>query len=674
MNKTDKKIKQQLVTSALPYANGSIHLGHLVEYIQTDIWVRFQKLMGNQTYYFCADDTHGTPVMIAAKNQNISPEEMIKKMQEEHYHDLSSFQIEFTNYYSTNSPENQNLSDEIFLKLKEAGHIYQREIEQAFCQKDNIFLPDRFIKGTCPSCGSQDQYGDSCDSCGTTYSPLELIDPHCAICHQAPTQKKSIHYFFKLKDFAPQLEKWYSDGTHVSAGVAKKMSEWFKGGLNDWDISRDGPYFGFKIPGEENKYYYVWLDAPVGYMASSKNFFTKQGKPELFDMFWREDNDFEIYHFIGKDIMYFHTLFWPAELMGAGFQTPRSVFIHGFLTINGEKMSKSKGTFILARDYLKHLDTSYLRFYYAAKLSDAMDDIDLNFQDFTFKINSDLVGNFINIFSRLIGNIAKKIDYKLGSMDDQGQALFKEILDKKDKIFTLYEERKFSQATREIMQVGDRINKYINDHEPWTLVKNDKEKATTVITVSLNAARLMAAYLKPILPEITLKIEKLLNIEPITFSNLDFTMENHRINPYEHLIERVDEKKIEQMMEESKESLTKNKKVSGPESAEISMEDFSKIDLRVGVIKEAFDVEGADKLLNLKIDLGPLGVRNVFAGIKKAYTPDQLIGKKCLVLVNLKARKMKFGISEAMVLATGEGEQISLLVPDTEAKVGDRVK
>lgn len=547
--------KNILVTSALPYANGSIHLGHLVEYIQTDIWVRYHKLAGNQVYYFCADDTHGTPVMIAAKKKGITPEELIEKVQIEHEEDLGSFQIDFTNYYSTNSPENHSLSDEIFLKLQKKGHIYQKEIEQAYCETDKMFLPDRFIKGTCPNCGALNQYGDSCDSCGSTYTPLDLVDAKCAVCDDSPSQKKSGHYFFKLKDFEKELKSWFQKGDHVSEGVAKKMDDWFQKGLNDWDISRDGPYFGFKIPGEDNKYYYVWLDAPVGYMASSKNYFDRENLGGFFNKFWREKNDWHVYHFIGKDIMYFHTLFWPAKLMGADFQVPKGVFIHGFLTVNGEKMSKSKGTFILSSVYRKYLDTSYLRFYYASKLSDTMDDIDLNFKDFEFKINSDLVGNFINIFSRIGGGIAKKMDFRIGVMDDEGRSLFNKILSKKEDILSCYESRKFSRAMREIMAVGDLINKYINDKEPWNLVKEEMAAAKIVLSTGLNCAKVMTAFLKPVIPDIAREIELLLNIEPLNFDNMDKIIENHKINPYKHLVTRVDEKKINEMIEKNEESL-----------------------------------------------------------------------------------------------------------------------
>ena len=679
-------MKNILVTSALPYANGQIHLGHLVEYIQTDIWVRYQKMAGNQTYYFCADDTHGTPIMLAAKKAAITPEQLIAQVKKDHYRDLSAFHVDFTNFHSTHSPENEKLAVLFFNKANEKGHINKKQINQAYCEHDKMFLPDRFIKGTCPKCKATEQYGDSCEVCGTTYSPTDLIDAQCALCGTKPIQKESDHYFFKLSDFSDKLQEWYAAGNHVNESVAKKMQDWFEAGLNDWDISRDGPYFGFKIPGEENKFFYVWMDAPIGYIASALNYFEEKNQKDVFEKFWQNDNEFKIYHFIGKDIMYFHTLFWPAQLMAADFKTPNAVFVHGFLTINGEKMSKSKGTFIQASTYSKHLDPNYLRFYYATKLSDTMDDLDLNLDDFLFRVNSDLVGNFINIFSRS-ASIAKKLDNRLGHMDAEGKNLCSSIIDSKEKIQDLFRNRQFAKAMKEITSLGDIINKYIHEQEPWQIIKQDSERARVIITNALNAAKILAGYLKPVLPELIGKIEDFFRIEPITFNNLSSIMEDHQISQYQHLIQRVDKKQIEKMLQDSKQSLNDKKQTSNTkssqkikaqetnlESSEISIDDLFKVDLRVGLIIDAKDVPEADKLLQLTINLGELGTRNVFAGIKKAYSPQELIQKKCVVVANLKPRKMKFGVSEAMIMATGEGESLSLMIPDKKADPGDKLK
>lgn len=670
-------MRKILITSALPYANGSIHLGHLVEYIQTDIWVRFHKMQQNEAYYFCADDTHGTPIMLAAQKEGISPEELIDRVHKEHYRDLTAFQIEFTNYHSTNSAENQELANLFFERFKQKGHIYEQEIEQAYCEHDRMFLPDRFIKGKCPKCGAEDQNGDSCEVCGTTYSPLELAESYCAICGQKPVVKRSSHYFFRLSDFAEALKKWHSEGDHVNQGVSRKMDEWFQAGLNDWDISRDGPYFGFRIPGEEDKFFYVWMDAPIGYIASSRNYFDRV-KPDYFEKFWHKDSDWEVYHFIGKDIMYFHTLFWPAQLMGADFKVPDGVFVHGFLTVNGEKMSKSKGTFIQAETYLKHLDTSYLRYYYASKLTDSMEDIDLNLEDFLYKNNSDLVGNFINILSRLGGSIGKKFDYHLSSPEEEGERLLQDLLGHKEEIVELYEKRNFARVVREITALGDKVNKFINEKEPWAVVKNDVETARRIATTGLNGARIIAAYLKPIVPELVEQIEQQLDIEPLTFANLDQFMIDHTFKPYKHLLKRIEQKYIDNMLEDSKKSLAPAKKGGSENSAEdsgvISIEELFQVDLRIGQIISAAEVQGADKLLQLRVDVGELGQKNIFAGLKQAYSAEELVSKKIAVVANLKPRKMKFGVSEAMLLATGDKESISLVVPDRQAKPGERLK
>ncbi|MBE8363703.1 methionine--tRNA ligase [Leptospira borgpetersenii] len=694
-----------LVTSALPYANGPIHLGHVLEGIQTDIWVRFQKAIGNECYFFCADDTHGTPVMLAARKEKITPEQLIERVGQEHYTDLTSFGINYDNYDSTHSKANQEISKDIYLKLKEKGHISKRSIEQAYCEKDRMFLPDRFIKGTCPNCNSKNQYGDNCEVCGATYNPKDLIDSHCTLCGTPPVVKNSDHIFFKLGNFHKKteqsnvdfdLQSWIetSEAVSESEGVKKKLKEWFDAGLQDWDISRDGPYFGFEIPGEKNKYFYVWLDAPVGYMASSKNFFEKNfpNEPNKFDSFWKDKNS-EIVHFIGKDILYFHTLFWPAMLEGSGYRSPSKIHVHGFIGVNGEKMSKSRGTFIKAKTFAKFLDAEHLRFYLAAKLGPGMDDIDLSFDDFVNKVNADLVGNLINSVSRVSTTILDTLDRTLGTVSEEGLALLEEILTQPVKtgirddsiqniIKTAYEQRNYAKVMREITRLGDRVNRYVNDNAPWKLIKENPEKAREIVTAVLNASRFLAIYLYPVVPKISEQIYKLLNLKGSPeFKDLDKSriLEKTKINPYEMITKRVDEKAIKVMLEENKQS-EHPKKEEIPKSSnkeegiEISIEELSKVELRVGEIVEAKPVEGADKLVNVKVDLGELGIKNVFAGIKIAYQPENLKGLKVVVVANLKPRKMKFGISEAMLLASGEGESLSLFVPHKDARPGDRLK
>ena len=663
-----------LVTSALPYANGSIHLGHLLEAIQTDIYVRFQKAIGNECYYFCADDTHGTPVMLAAKKEGITPEKLVERIKEEHYTDLVSFYILYDNYHSTNTPENKYYSEDIYNKLKSKNHISEREIEQSYCNHDKMFLPDRFIKGTCPKCSTKDQYGDGCESCGNTYSPKDLIDSKCVICNNTPTLKKSKHLFFKLADFEVQLKKWMEEGNHIDSGVKKKLSEWFLEGLQEWDISRDGPYFGFQIPGEIDKYFYVWLDAPIGYMASSKNYFDRVDK-EKFDEFWKS-KEYEIVHFIGKDILYFHALFWPAMLMGADYNTPSRVNVHGFLMVNGEKMSKSRGTFIKGETYRKYLDPEHYRFYLASKLNDSMEDLDLNFSDFILKINSDLIGNFVNIFSRVSTSILDKLDRRLGNINSEGEVLINECISMKDEIQKYYDSRNYSKAIREIMKLSDSINKYVNDNAPWNLIKQDKEKAREVVTNTLNAGKILAIYLKPVLPMITERIFRILDIKNTSFLDINEKIENKVIGLYEFLSMRVDEKAVEKMIEENKVSDIEKKEEKTPinENGLIKIEDLSKVELRVGLIIEALDVVGADKLVNVKVDLGEKGIKNVFAGIKSSYKPEELKGMSVVVVANLEPRKMKFGISEAMLLAVGKDDTLSLFVPHRSANPGDLLK
>ena len=664
------KKEKYLVTTALPYANGPIHLGHVLEAIQTDIWVRFQKASGNECYFFCADDTHGTPVMLAAKKENITPEELIARIQKEHYRDLTAFHISYDNYYTTNSEENRQFSEEIYLQLKQKGHISEKEIEQSFCEHDNMFLPDRFIKGTCPKCGAQDQYGDNCESCGASYSPRDLKQSHCAICGNTPVLKKSRHFFFMLQDFSESLQTFIRNPQVLQEGVSKKLEEWFQTGLQEWDISRDGPYFGFKIPGEENKYFYVWLDAPVGYMASSKNFF---GESSVFDSFWKTGEG-KIVHFIGKDILYFHTLFWPAMLEGAGLQKPSRVNVHGFLTVNGEKMSKSRGTFIRASIFVRHQDPEHFRFYLASKLSSGLDDIDLNFQDYISKINSDLIGNLVNIVSRIATSILDKLDRKIGVLSGEGKLILNELLDAKGEIMENYDSRNYSKVIRKITALGDIVNKYVNDNAPWVLIKDDKEKAREIVTTSLNCARVLAIYLGPVVPDISEKILKMLGVCGAGFAEAGDVQENISVEPYQMISRRTEEKAIQEMIEQSKEtSITVGKQEKKESEGLVSIEDLTKVQLVIGEIVEASAVEGADKLLNIKVNTGN-AVKNVFAGIKSAYKPGELQGLKVVVVNNLQPRKMKFGISEAMLLATGSGDTLYLVVPHRDAQAGDILK
>lgn len=685
--------KKILVTSALPYANGSIHLGHVLEAVQTDIWVRFQKLIGNKCHFFCADDTHGTPIMIAAKKLGKTPEEMIEAVQKEHYRDLTSFLVQYDNYYTTNSPENKEFSESIYLTLKKKGHIVSRNIEQSYCEHDKMFLPDRFIKGTCPKCGAKDQYGDSCEVCGTSYSPKDLKDSSCAICGNSPVLKESKHLFFKLQDFQTQLKTWMEEGNRLNEGAQKKLQEWFHSGLQEWDISRDGPYFGFAIPEEENKYFYVWLDAPIGYMAASKNYFKDE---KIFNEYWK-DGKGEIVHFIGKDILYFHGLFWPAMLMGSDYKTPTQLNVHGFLTVNGEKMSKSRGTFINASTFAKYLDTEHFRFYMACRLGSGMEDVDISFDDFISRVNSDLIGNLVNLVSRVSTSILDKMERMLGSLSNEGNVLVQELLSKELEIKESYESRNYSKVMREITALGDKVNKYVNDYAPWNLVKTDLEKAREVVTTSLNCAKILFTYLAPVTPKISENVKILFQLDSLDFLNLGQTLENKILAPYQMLSKRVEEKNISVMIEETKaefekanpkketETTTKTttkivenqngKDVSQPnDNGFITIDELSKVELRVGEILEAGPVEGADKLLYVKVNLGEKGIKNVFAGIKVAYEAKDLVGKKVVVVANLKPRQMKFGLSEAMLLASGKEKSLSLFVPDKDANPGDLLK
>ena len=673
-----------LVTSALPYANGSIHLGHLVEYIQTDIWVRFQKMQGHTVHYVCADDTHGTPIMLRAEKEGVTPEALIESVHQEHAADFAEFLVNFDNYYSTNAPENKALSQSIYKKLKAAGKIATKTIEQFYDPVKNMFLPDRFIKGECPKCHAKDQYGDSCEVCGATYNPTELINAYSAVSGAAPIRKETEHYFFKLSECEDFLKEWTRSGT-LQGEAANKMGEWFESGLNDWDISRDAPYFGFEIPDAPGKYFYVWLDAPIGYMASFMNLCAKQGLD--FDEYWQADATTELYHFIGKDILYFHALFWPATLEFSGHRKPTKIFSHGFLTVNGEKMSKSRGTFITARSYLDHIkNPEYLRYYYAAKLNSSMEDIDLSLDDFVARVNSDLVGKYINIASRTAGFINKRFAGKLQSAADNMEVA--EIKSAAMLIASAYEAREYGKAIREIMRLADIANGYVADKAPWVMAKQEGQDAELqqVCSAALEMFRLLTLYLKPVLPKLALEIEQFLNITALTWESVDLSLvEGHGINAYEHLITRIEPTLIAAMTEANKENLTATAQVSAPilapiapelaDAEYISIDDFAKVDLRIAKIVNAEHVEGAEKLLKLTLDIGEATTRQVFAGIKSAYDPATLVGRLTVMVANLAPRKMKFGMSEGMVLAASDDRGGPfILSPDAGAQFGMRVK
>ncbi|MCU7920749.1 MAG: methionine--tRNA ligase [Candidatus Thiodiazotropha sp. (ex Epidulcina cf. delphinae)] len=682
MNNTPRKI---LVTSALPYANGPIHIGHLVEYIQTDIWVRFQKMRGHQCLYVCADDAHGTPIMLRARQEGITPEQLIARMAEEHQTDFAEFRVGFDNYHSTHSAENQWFANTIYERNRDGGHIAKRTITQAYDPLERMFLPDRFIKGTCPKCGAEEQYGDNCEVCGASYSPAELKNPVSAVSGATPEQRESDHYFFKLADFEAMLKQW-TRGGHLQAEVANKLDEWFEAGLQEWDISRDAPYFGFEIPDHPGKYFYVWLDAPIGYMASFKHLCDNTEGLEFND-FWAPDAAAELYHFIGKDIIYFHTLFWPAMLHGAGYRTPDAIFTHGFLTVDGAKMSKSRGTFIKARTYLDHLNPEYLRYYFAAKLGAGVDDIDLNLEDFAQRVNSDLVGKVVNIASRCAGFVSKRFAGRLSETLSE-QALFDDFIRAGNRIADHYEKREFSRAVREIMALADRANQYIDEMKPWVVAKQEGEEPAlqAICSMGLNLFRLLIGYLRPILPATAEAAERFLGIEPLTWASLTTPLNGHTIGKFKPLMTRVEPKQIEAMLAHSKEDLAAQSPAAEagpaadstlarePIAETVQFDDFTKLDLRVARIAKAEEVDGADKLLRLTLDLDG-ETRNVFAGIKSAYSPEELEGKLTVMVANLAPRKMRFGVSEGMVLAAGPGgRDLYILNPDEGAQPGMRVK
>ena len=679
-----------LVTSALPYANGSIHLGHMVEHIQTDVWVRFQKLRGHECHYCCADDTHGTPVMLAAQKQGIAPEDMIAKVREEHLADFTGFYIGYDNYYSTHSPENKQFSQDIYRALKANGKIESRVIEQLFDPEKQMFLPDRFVKGECPKCHAQDQYGDNCEVCGTTYSPTELINPYSAVSGAKPELRESEHFFFKLGECADFLKAWTSgnnphDGKpHLQPEALNKMKEWLGEGeettLSDWDISRDAPYFGFEIPDAPGKYFYVWLDAPVGYMASFKNLCDRIGID--FDEYFKADSQTEMYHFIGKDILYFHALFWPAMLHFSGHRAPTGVYAHGFLTVDGQKMSKSRGTFITAKSYLEQgLNPEWMRYYIAAKLNSKIEDIDLNLQDFISRVNSDLVGKYVNIAARASGFIAKRFEGRL--KDVSGSALLAKLAAESDNIAEQYENREYARALRDIMALADAVNEYVDANKPWELAKQEgqDERLHEVCSELINAFTMLTAYLAPVLPQTAANAARFLNLDAITWANTRETLGEHAINKYEHLMQRVEQKQVDDLIEANKQSIAAAAAPAAEESKyekvaeQASFDDFMKIDMRVAKVLNCEAVEGSTKLLKFDLDFG-FEKRIIFSGIAASYpNPAELNGRMVIAVANFAPRKMaKFGVSEGMILsaATAEGK-LKLLDVDAGAQPGDKV-
>jgi len=672
-----------LVTNALPYANGPLHLGHMVGYLQADIWVRFQRMQGHEVHYVCADDAHGTPIMLAAEKADVTPEAFIASIQQQHEKDFADFGVQFDHYHSTHSEENRQLAESIYARLKAAGAISAKAIQQLYDPVKQMFLPDRYIKGECPKCGSADQYGDNCEVCGAAYSPTDLKNPRSVVSGATPEMRDSEHYFFELAQFQPFLAEWLASAS-IHSSIKAKLSEWFDAGLKAWDISRDAPYFGFAIPGTTGKYFYVWLDAPIGYIASFKAHCAKTGMD--FESFWKADSNTELHHFIGKDIVNFHGLFWPAMLHGSDHRTPTALHVNGYLTVNGAKMSKSRGTFIKARTYLETLPPEALRYYFAARLGAGPDDLDLSFADFTSRVNSDVVGKWVNIASRCAGFIEKQFEGQLAAAMDRPE-LFVEATAQADAIAVRYQSGEYSEAIRQIMALADAANVYIAEAAPWTLAKDPtaQQRLHAVCTTALNLFRVLTAYLKPVMPKVAGEAERFLNITPLQWQAIATPLLGTRINSYMPLFTRIETKSIDAVIEASKEDVkpaatpapaTPTKAAApGADSNTISIDDFTKVDLRIARIASAEHIEGADKLLRLKLDLGPMGERQVFAGIKAAYAPEALVGKLTVCVANLTPRKMKFGMSEGMVLAASdERGGPFLLWPDAGAEPGMRIK
>jgi methionyl-tRNA synthetase len=653
------KPRRILVTSALPYANGDIHIGHLVEYIQTDIYVRFLRLLGEDVIYMCASDAHGTPIEINAAKRGITPSQLVEEFHGRHREDFSRFEVGFDEFYTTDAPENRKHAEEIYRRANDKGHIETRDIEQYFCESCGRFLPDRYIKGTCPKCSTADQYGDVCESCGATYRPTELLDAHCAVCGAAPSLRTSKHFFFRLKDFRDFLIEWTSEPGHLQSEVQSFVRGWIDQGLQDWDISRDGPYFGFQIPGEENKFFYVWMDAPVGYIAATEHYCSSV-KDRTAEEYWIDPAaETEIRHFIGKDIAYFHTLFWPAMLKAADYRTPVAVHVHGFLTVDGRKMSKSRGTFITARHFADHLNPWYLRYYYATKLNDSIDDLDLNTDEFVNRINSELVNNITNLISRTMGFLNKRLDSRLGSIAPGTEDLVSSVMSSVEQAQRCFRNRLFGAATREILKIADTANGYVQEAAPWTKVKGDPEGARNDLTFAVNCIKIITVLLKPILPEYCKKVEDLLGAGELTWNDARFDLEHRSIGMFEKLLERLEPGTMDRVVESSAANQLADpaKPIhQAPEfKDEITIEEFTGTDLRAGKILAASLVEGSDKLLKLEVDLGR-EQRVVFAGIRTSYEPSELIGRTVVVVANLKPRKMRFGLSQGMVLAAQDGQ------------------
>ncbi|MDB9565093.1 methionine--tRNA ligase [Providencia rettgeri] len=667
-----------LVTCALPYANGSIHLGHILEHIQADIWVRYQRMRGKEVHFICADDAHGTPIMLKAQQLGVTPEEMIAAVNQEHQNDFAGFAISYDNYHSTHSEENKVLSELIYGKLKNNGFIKNRTISQLFDPEKGMFLPDRFVKGTCPKCKAEDQYGDNCEVCSATYSPTELINPRSVISGATPVMRDSEHFFFDLPAFSDMLQAWTRSGA-LQEQVANKMQEWFESGLQQWDITRDAPYFGFEIPDAPGKYFYVWLDAPIGYMGSFKNLCDKRGDLD-FDEFWNKDSKTDLYHFIGKDIVYFHSLFWPAMLEGSQYRKPTNLFVHGYVTVNGAKMSKSRGTFITARSYLDHLDADCLRYYYAAKLSSRIDDIDFNLEDFVQRVNSDIVNKVVNLASRNAGFIAKRFGGQLSANLAEPE-LYQQFVDAAKVIGEDYSNREYNKAIREIMALADIANRYVDEKAPWVVAKQEgkDQELQDICSMGINLFRVLMTYLKPVLPGLTERAEAFLNSE-LSWDAINTPLLNHSVAPFKALFNRIEMAKVDAMVEASKESIKPVQQLTGPLADDpiqetITFDDFAKIDLRIALIKQADFVEGSDKLLKLQLDIGG-ETRQVFSGIRSAYPdPKALEGRLTVMVANLAPRKMRFGVSEGMVMAAGPGgKDIFLLSPDSGAQPGIQVK
>ena len=682
MSNSSRKI---LVTCALPYANGAIHLGHMLEHIQADIWVRFQRMRGHHVHFVCADDAHGTPIMLNADKLGITPEQLIEQAKADHIRDFQGFNISFDNYHSTHSEENREITAEIYNKLNAAGFIKTKTISQLFDPEKNMFLPDRFVKGTCPNCGAEDQYGDNCEVCASTYSPMDLLNPRSAVSGAAPIVKESEHFFFDLPAFEGMLKDWTRSGT-LQPEIANKMQEWFESGLQQWDISRDAPYFGFPIPGTKDKFFYVWLDAPIGYMASFKNLCQREGLD--FNEFWAEDSTAELYHFIGKDIVYFHSLFWPAMLQGAGYRKPTNVFAHGYVTVDGAKMSKSRGTFIQASTYLNHLDPECLRYYYAAKLNDRIEDLDFNLDDFVQRVNTDIVNKLVNLASRNAGFIAKRFDGKLANtLEDT--ALFNEFTAQAEQIANYYEQREYNKAIREIMALTDKANKYIDEKAPWVLAKEEgkESKLQAVCSMGIELFRILMSYLKPVLPQLAERAESFLQTE-LRWDNIAQPLHNHQLAPFKALFSRLDKKHIDAVVDETKALFAATQTAPASKAAtesassniepiadSISIDDFAKIDMRVAKVLQCEAVPESNKLLRFQLDLGD-HQRQVLSGIKAAYgKPEELVGRFVIVVANLAPRKMKFGVSEGMILSAGSGgADLFLLSADSGVTAGMQVK